>query len=112
MIVLSAILSFLSTLVGPIFAWLAARTNANAQIATAEIGATVAANNDKAQIIALPGVRWILLAMFAPCVLHLTGIVLGRMHLIAWDMLPLDSVEQTILLSLVVYVPASHLVSR
>lgn len=112
MAALTAIISFLSAWIGPIFSWLTARANGQTQVATAEIGAIQAANANKAQIIAIPGVRWVLFAMFAPCVLHLTGIVLGRMHLIAWDMMPLDDLERTILLSLVIYVPAAKLVSR
>lgn len=103
-----------------IAAWLTARGNetlarvgADRDVAIAQLGAISAANTSKAQVIALPGVRWLMFALYAPCILHMTGIVLGRMALPGvWDMLPLDPIEQSVLLSLVIYVPASKWVSK
>jgi hypothetical protein len=114
-----SLLGLIPGFLGALQTWLKSRSDAelakigaDKDVAVSQLGAIVEANNARGHIIALPGVRWLMMAMYAPCIAHLAGIVLGRMMLIKHDMLPLDSIEQTILLSLVIYVPASKWVSR
>lgn len=116
---LSLLLGLIPGLATSLAAWVTAQGNARlAQIGAdkdvvlGELSAVTAANNAKAAIIALPWAKWLMFSLYLPCIAHQTGIVLGRMHLLNFDMLPVDSVEQYVLLSLVIYIPATHLASR
>jgi hypothetical protein len=79
-------------------------------VALAHLNSVTAANNAKAAIVALPWAKWLMFILYLPPLLHAVGIELGRMHLINFDMMPMDQNEVYILLSLVVYVPAAKMV--
>lgn len=113
------LLGLVPGLANTLAAWVAQRGNeelarlgADKDVAIAQLNAQAAANNARAAVIALPWAKWLMFALYMPAIAHFTGIVLGRMHLIDWDMMALDSIEQSVLLSLVIYVPASRWVSR
>jgi hypothetical protein len=116
---LLTLLGLVPGLANTLAAWVSQRGNeelakigADKDVAVAQLNAISAANNAKASVIALPGVKWLMFALYAPAIAHFAGIILGRMNVINWDMLSLDSIEQSVLLSLVIYVPASKWVSR
>jgi hypothetical protein len=79
-----------------ILLWKLAQIGADKDVELAELAAQTAANQAKAAVIAIPGVRWILFGLYAPIILHVAGIALGRMHLIEWDILDLLPWERDI----------------
>lgn len=112
---ISILLGLLPGLASALSTWVSARGNeelakigADKDMAIAQLNAMAAANQAKAAIISLPWAKWLMFALYLPPIAHFSGVVLGRMHLIDFDMMSLDSIEQSVLLSLVIYVPASH----
>ena len=113
------LLSLIPGLANTLAAWVTQRGNeqlakigADKDVAIAQLNSITAANQAKAAVIGLPWAKWLMFFLYVPCIAHQTGIVLGRMHLIDWAMMPVDQVEQMVLLSLVIYVPASRWVSK
>jgi hypothetical protein len=116
---LSLLLGLIPGLANTLAAWVTARGNeqlaqigADKDVALAHLNAITAANQAKAGIITLPWAKWLMFLLYLPPLLHAAGIELGRMHLIDFDMLPMDQNEVYILLSLVVYVPAAKMTSK
>lgn len=115
----SLVLGLIPGLANTLSAWVTARGNeelakvgADKEVALGHLAAVTAANQARASIIQLPWVKWLMFALYMPCIAHQTGIVLGRMHLIDWDMMPVDNVELAVLMTLVIYVPAAKMVGR
>jgi hypothetical protein len=102
----ASVLNYLTTRNNVDLQKLQAAVGADRDIMIAQLQAEIAANQAKASILQLPGVRILLFMMYAPCILHLCVIVLGRMHFIAWDVMDFLDWEKQIILSLVILVPA------
>ena len=102
----TAVLNYLTTRNNIDLQKLQTAVGADRDIMIAQLQAEIAANQAKATILQLPGVRILLFMMYAPCILHLCVIVLGRMHFIDFDVLDFLDWEKQIILSLVILVPA------
>ena len=102
----TAVLNYLTTRNNVDLQKLQTAVGADRDIMIAQLQAEIAANQAKASILQLPGVRVLLFLMYAPCILHLCVIVLGRMHFIDFDVLDFLDWEKQIILSLVILVPA------
>lgn len=83
-----------------------ATIGADKDVALAQLAAETAANQAKAQVLAIPGVKWLLFVVYCPPAAHAAMIVAGLMHLGGeWNTLPLQDWELRILESLVIMVP-------
>jgi len=102
----ASVLNYLTTRNNVDLQKLQTAVGADRDIMIAQLQAEIAANQAKATILQLPGVRILLFMMYAPCILHLCVIVLGRMHFIDFDVLDFLDWEKQIILSLVILVPA------
>jgi hypothetical protein len=104
--VVSAVLTYLTTRNNVDLQKTQTVVGADRDVMIAQLQAEVAVNQAKATILQLPGVRILLFMMYAPCILHLCVIVLGRIHFIDFDVLDFLDWEKQIILSLVILVPA------
>ena len=102
----TAVLNYLTTRNNVDLQKLRAAVGVDRDIMVAQLQAEIAANQAKASILQLPGVRILLFLLYAPCILHLAVIVLGRIHFIDWDVMDFLDWEKQIILSLVILVPA------
>lgn len=83
-----------------------AQIGADKDVALAQLAAETAANQAKAAVIGIPGVKWLLVAVYVPPALHAAAIVFGRMHVpYVPDVLDFLPWERDIVMSLVILVP-------
>jgi hypothetical protein len=78
----ASVLNYLTTRNNADLKKLQATVGADRDIMIAQLQAEIAANQAKTAVLQLPGARILLFLMYAPCILHLTVIVLGRIHFI------------------------------
>ena len=102
----TSVLNYLTTRNNVDLQKLQTAVGADRDIMIAQLQAEIAANQAKAAVLQLPGVRILLFLMYAPYILHLSVIVLGRIHFIDWDVMDFRDWEKQIILSLVILVPA------
>ena len=102
----SAVLNYLTTRNNVDLQKLQASVGADRDVMIATLQAQIAANNTKAAIMGLPGVRFLLIMLYSPVIVHAAVIVLGRIHFINWDVLDFLDWERQIVLSLVILVPS------
>lgn len=112
---LGFILGIMPGLANTLAAWVTAQGNtklaqigADKDVAIATLAAETAANQAKAAVMAIPGMRWILFSVYFPPAAHAATIIAGLMRIGGeWNTLPLSSWEENILLSLVILVPGT-----
>jgi hypothetical protein len=103
--IVTGVLNYLTTRNNVDLQKLQTAVGADRDVMVAQLQAQVAANQVKASILQLPGVRILLFMLYSPVILHCCVIVLGRIHFIQWDVLDFLPWELDIVKSLVILVP-------